>query len=53
MCQHDFRFQHQYSSQKINLVTDEHKALIQAYRHEPVLKQDIDAFTKKSSFVEG
>ncbi len=45
--------QHYYSFGQIDLVVDEHKALIQAYQHEPVLKQGIDAFTIKSSFVEG
>jgi hypothetical protein len=45
--------QHCYSFGQINLVVDEHKALIQAYQHEPVLKQGIDVFTIKSSFVEG
>jgi hypothetical protein len=35
------------------MVANEHKALIEAYRHEPVLKQTINVFTKKSSFAEG
>jgi hypothetical protein len=35
------------------LVTNKHKALIQAYQHELVLKQGIDALIEKSSFAEG
>jgi hypothetical protein len=53
MRQHGYQLQHRYSSGQIDLAADEHKALIHAHRHEPVLKQGIDALTGKSSFVEG
>ena len=35
------------------MIADEHKALIQAYQKEPILKQGMDALTKKSSFTDG
>jgi hypothetical protein len=38
---------------QIDLVTNEHKTFIQAYRHELVLKQGIDALIGNSSFAEG
>jgi hypothetical protein len=36
--QHAFRLEHCYSSTQIDLIADEHKALIHAHRCEPVLK---------------
>ncbi len=40
--QHVFRLEHCYSSAQIDLIVDEHKALIHAHRCEPVLKDGID-----------
>ena len=47
-----FRLQSHNSLTHINMITDEHKALIHAYQKEPLLKQDMDALTKKSSFTD-
>jgi len=51
--QHAFRLDHCYSSTQIDLVADEHKALIHAHRCEPVLKDDIDSLSSSSSFKDG
>jgi hypothetical protein len=51
--QHAFRLEHCYSSTQIDLIADEHKALIHAHRCEPVLKDDIDSFSSSSSFKDG
>jgi len=51
--QHAFRLDHCYSSTQIDLVTDEHKALIHAHRCEPVLKDGIDSLSSSSSFKDG
>jgi hypothetical protein len=40
--QHAFRLDHCYSSTQIDIIADEHKALIHAHRCEPVLKDGID-----------
>jgi hypothetical protein len=53
MHQHGYQLHHHYFFGQIDRIVDEHKAFIQAYQHEPVLKQGINAFTRKSSFVEG
>ena len=37
----------------INMIADEHKAFIQVYWKEPILKHGMDALTKKSSFANG
>jgi hypothetical protein len=44
---------HCYSSTQIDLIADEHKALIHAHRCEPVLKDDIDSLSSNSSFKDG
>jgi hypothetical protein len=51
--QHAFRLDHCYSSTQIDLVADEHKALIHAHRWELVLKDDIDSLSSNSSFKDG
>ncbi len=51
--QHVFRLDHCYSSTQIDLVADEHKALIHAHRCEPVLKDGIDSLSSSSSFKDG
>jgi hypothetical protein len=51
--QHAFRLDHCYSSSQIDLIADEHKALIHAHRCEPVLKDDIDSLSNSSSFKDG
>jgi hypothetical protein len=51
--QHAFRLDHCYSSTQIDLVADEHKALIHAHRCEPVLKDGIDSLSSSSSFKDG
>ncbi|KAH9560589.1 hypothetical protein CY35_06G113300 [Sphagnum magellanicum] len=48
--QHAFRLDHCYSSTQIDLIANEHKALIHAHRCEPVLKDDIDLLSSNSSF---
>jgi hypothetical protein len=48
--QHAFRLEHCYSLAQIDLIVDEHKALIHAHRCELVLKDDIDSFSSSSSF---
>jgi hypothetical protein len=48
--QHAFRLEHCYSLAQIDLIVDEHKALIHAHRRELVLKDDIDSFSSSSSF---
>jgi hypothetical protein len=45
--------EHCYSSAQIDLIADEHKALIHAHRCEPVLKDDIDSLSSSSSFKDG
>ncbi len=51
--QNAFRLEHRYSTAQIDIIADEHKALIHAYRFELVLKQGIDALFGKSSFKDG
>ncbi|CAK9258458.1 unnamed protein product [Sphagnum jensenii] len=51
--QHAFRLDHCYSSTQIDLVADEHKALIHAHRCEPMLKDVIDSLSSSSSFKDG
>ncbi|CAM6063772.1 unnamed protein product [Sphagnum tenellum] len=51
--QHVFRLEHCYSSAQIDLIADEHKALIHAHICEPMLKDDIDSFSSNSSFKDG
>ncbi len=51
--QHAFRLEHCYSSAQIDLIADEHKALIHAHRCEPMLKDDIALFSNSSSFKDG
>jgi hypothetical protein len=51
--QHAFRLDHCYSSTQIELIVDEHKALIHAHRCEPVLKDNIDSLSNSSSFKDG
>jgi hypothetical protein len=45
--------EHCYSSAQIDLIVDEHKALIHAHRCEPVLKDGIDSLSNNSSFKDG
>jgi hypothetical protein len=45
--------EHHYSDAQIDIITDEHKALVHAYQSKPVLKQGIDALFGKSSFKDG
>jgi hypothetical protein len=51
--QHAFRLEHCYSSTHIDLIVDQHKALIHAHRCELVLKDDIDSLSNNSSFKDG
>ncbi len=51
--QHVFWLEHCYSSAQIDLIADEHKALIHAHRCEPVLKDDIDSLSNSLSFKDG
>ncbi len=51
--QHAFRLEHHYSVAQIDIIIDEHKAFVHAYRSEPMLKQGIDAMSGKSSFKDG
>jgi hypothetical protein len=51
--QHAFQLDHCYSSTQIDLIADEHKALIHAHRCEPVLKDGIDSLSSSSSFKDG
>jgi hypothetical protein len=51
--QHAFRLEYCYSVAQINIITNEHKALVHMYRSEPVLKQGINALSGKSSFKDG
>jgi len=44
---------HCYSSTQIDLIADEHKALIHAHKCEPVLKDDIHSLFNSSSFKDG
>ncbi len=53
ICQHTFFLEHRYSSIQIDIITDEHKALIHVYQFEQVLKQGIDAMSGKLSFKDG
>jgi Holliday junction resolvase-like predicted endonuclease len=53
MRQHIYRLQHRYFFGEIDLVANEHKAFIQVYQHEPILKQCIDVLIGKSSFAKG
>jgi hypothetical protein len=51
--QHAFRLEHCYSSAHIDLIANEHKALIHAHRHELVLKDGINSLSNSSSFNDG
>jgi hypothetical protein len=51
--QHAFRLEHCYSSTQIDLIVDEHKALIHAHKCEPVLMDGIDLLSSSSSFKDG
>jgi len=51
--QHAFRLEHCYSSAQIDLIVDEHKALIHAHKYEPMLKDDINSLSNSSSFKDG
>ncbi|CAN5966279.1 unnamed protein product [Sphagnum jensenii] len=44
---------HHYSVDHIDVIADEHKLLLHAYRSEPVLKQAIDGLDSQSSFRDG
>jgi hypothetical protein len=48
--QHTYRLQHCYSVDHIDVIADEHKLLLHAYRSESVLKQVIDGLDSQSSF---
>ncbi len=50
---HTYRLQHHYSVDHIDVIADEHKLLLHAYRSEPVLKQAIDGLDGRSSFRDG
>ncbi len=50
---HTYRLQHHYSVDHIDVIADEHKLLLHAYRSEPVLKQAIDGLDGQSSFRDG
>jgi hypothetical protein len=45
--------EHCYSSAHIDLITDEHKALIHAHKCEPVLKDGINSLSNSLSFKDG
>jgi hypothetical protein len=51
--QHAFRLDHCYSSTQIDLIADEHNALIHAHRCEPLLKDGIDSLSSSLSFKDG
>jgi hypothetical protein len=51
--QHAFQLEHCYSLAQIDLIVDEHKALIHAHICEPMLKDDIDSLSNSSSFKDG
>jgi hypothetical protein len=50
---HTYRLQHHYSVDHIDVIADEHKLLLHAYRSEPILKQAIDGLDGRSSFKDG
>jgi hypothetical protein len=45
--------EHCYSSAQIDLIADEHKALIHVHRCEPMLKDDIDSLSSSLNFKDG
>jgi hypothetical protein len=45
--------EHRYSATQIDIIADEHKALVHVYRSELVLKHGIDALSSKSNFKDG
>ncbi len=53
ICQHAFCLEHHYSSDQIDIIVDEHKALVHVYQSELVLKQGINVLSGKSSFKDG
>jgi hypothetical protein len=44
------RLEHHYCTDHINVIADQHKALLRAYRVEPVLRSGIDASNGRTSF---
>jgi hypothetical protein len=52
VCAFKFRLQHQYSDAQVDVIADEHRALIMHYRNDEVMKQGIDSLQSTSSFIE-
>jgi hypothetical protein len=53
MRRYSYRLEQRYSSEHIDIITNEHKQLLHAYRTEQVLKQSIDALSSQSAFKDG
>jgi hypothetical protein len=45
-----YRLEHRYSVEQIDVIADQHKALLRAYRSEAVLRAGIDACDARTSF---
>ena len=52
LCTFKFRLEHQYSDLHVDLIADEHRALIMHYRTDDVLRREIDSLDSTSSFVD-
>ncbi|CAK9260405.1 unnamed protein product [Sphagnum jensenii] len=53
MRRYSYRLEQHYSSEHIDIIVDEHKQLLHAYRTKQVLKQNIDALSSQSAFKDG
>jgi hypothetical protein len=51
VCAFKFRLEHRYSDVHVDLIADEHRALIMHYRTDDVLRRGIDSLNGSSSFV--
>ena len=50
VCAFKYRLQHEYSDAQVDVIADEHRALIMHYRNDEVLKQGFDSL--QSTFSE-
>jgi hypothetical protein len=53
MRRYSYRLEQHYSSEHIDIIVDEHKQLLHAYRTKQVLKQNINALSSQSAFKDG
>ena len=52
VCSFKFRLEHRYAVDHVDVIADEHRALIMHYRSDEVLKQSIDSIKSTASFSE-